>query len=906
MFEDKNVTIHNLSTIGLQQLDKGLYEDRPLEGAINYEKTNYAGPFFELDLLLTARFIEQLKQADKKGKSLERHIDVGTGSNILPAIVSSPYAKEFIAIEKSRGGIERLHQLAHGSEELPQHWKGWKDVCAVMYGIGNAEQVEALSRDDSVAVVTGSGIELTGKDVFKALQNWSITPERLDELDQDRQHAGRTEAVIVPEDIKQAIWQQFVQPDNLYANVDLKNHLHNALKAESGDLFEGTDKLREYEGTGNIVSKFFVTESISTDERIFAHGELNFAKLAVDKGNNNPDENGEIFSASSVKTQNYNTFFTNAELEANPKARMEEFRAAQGVFVNIASPVVQYPDGIPQGDIVNAPMESKGGFHDDKGISVISGTANHKNPDGTDKFDTGIDLYEVAEIERTEHQLNFTKGEIDDAVRDTQQYADRFAERMGRVLRSNDDRNWDTLNERFWDKYSALNFDRPIPGDIEGLFSFIENMRQKKGGTYLDVGTGSAPEFAVAAVLAGMKNIKISDHAKGAVKWLNKELLDEYPLSDRTQMWADIAKLLSTFKDKQELLAYCKETGFDKELRNWQVLRPAEKEYWFNDRRYHLEMGKGAAPSQSFLDNDIDIKAQIREMHKEGHFAIRKFSILHPPEDLIGSADLVTANSVASCMTEKASEYCEALLNICKLARSGGGFISASYTPYDNWKQYTTDAGRLPSLPRHNYYYSVSHSLLLKEDKDRDGDSYDRPAIAKEIASVKDANAAGLATYEGDEGATSLRKPGDNRFEHLLHISGTPKEMQYKNAASMLASFQLHMLAKAESFLLEHPNKAAIVVDPALYRELGKLEEELGIKPKYMQPAETHEERRLQVAYRLDNLIDHMETNPRTVDAMDRQDETISQFVDNVYERLVGRNATNRMVTHTPAYAAQR
>jgi len=114
------------------------------------------------------------------------------------------------------------------------------------------------------------------------------------------------------------------------------------------------------------------------------------------------------------------------------------------------------------------------------------------------------------------------------------------------------------------------------------------------------------------------------------------------------------------------------------------------------------------------------------------------------------------------------------------------------------------------------------------------------------------------------------------------------------------------MLAKAESFLLEHPNRAAIIVNPALYRSLGELEEQLGMQPQYMPLPEKQEERREQMAYRLENLIEHMENHPRSVEIMDRQDEAISQFVDNVYERLVGRNPTNKMVTHIPPYAALR
>lgn len=899
------MSMRDLSTIGIRQTDVGLYgEQLSREGSLNYEKTNYGGPFFELDLLVFSRFIDQLRHAKTEGKPLQRHIDVGTGPNLMPAIISAPYANEFISIEKNPRNTERINELAHGPDELPAHWKAWKDVSAVLYGIGSAEQLDSLSKNESVLATTAKGTPLTGPEIFEALKNWGITEERLVELDKDRQHSGRTSAKIVPEDVKKTIFKQFVGPDNPYINLNLKERLNQTVRTVEGDLFEGVAALRYYEGTANILSKFYVTESITDDRRAFAHGEVNFMKLGVDKGA--PKKNAEIFTAHDEKTVAYDTFFTNEEMQDNPHATLKELRATRGFFATIMKPMIDFPPDFPQGDIIQVSTEGRSGFRDDTGIAVVSGTVNYKNPDGTDKFNTGLELltYTLPDIEHTHHQLEFAKKESQHAVQDVRQYADDFVKKVG--LLGNDSINWDRLSQNFWNKYSEINFDHPIPGDIESLFNFIQSVRQKKDGVFIDIGTGATPQFALVAAAFGMKKIIISDYAEGAVKWLNDELLDSHPLSTRSEMWMDIAKLLSTFKDKEQLLSYCHTTGFDKDLRNWQHLSNKDKEYWFNDRRYLTEHSQGASPKESLLDYKGDIKAHIRALHEKGDFEIRKFSILNPPKDLLGKGDIVGQFSVASCMTQKPSEYCQTLLNSCRMARPSG-IVCSTYTPYDNWKQYTAEAGDLPSLPRHNHYYSVSHSLVLKEDNGQCGASYDNSSIAKEIANTKSLHKDGVITFEGENGAVSLRRPGDNRFEHLIDISGTPKDALFKDAAEMLGVFQIQMLQKAKNFLMEHPNKKALIVDPTLFRNVGQLEEQLGMRTQYMPLPESLSERRSRMAHRIDGIMQHLENKRSTTDVatLDKQDQAINQFVDNVYERLVGRNAQIKMITNVPPFVAR-
>ncbi|HEU5047828.1 MAG TPA: hypothetical protein VFT64_08300 [Rickettsiales bacterium] len=820
-----------------------------------------------------------------------------------------------ISVELAPSNIQTLNNYKDTNRELPQYWNAWLDFAALLHDIGNPYAL--LSLDKEVAV---PGLDVANEpdlypdgqgriNLYDSLRKWPLLSEGTKDL------------------IRQKIYDEVgVTPaaDNPYKAVQeegLQNVLARKWEVRQGDLFNplGDDRVPSVEdlaGTADLNTAKFVTESNTRKFANVLHAEAN--KVQFSK------KDGIWISAHMAGTEGYGGFLTADQIADNPDLEHEECPMSRGLLTRVMGEIVKqdprYLGLTAAGPVPEHRRMVRPGKQYSEAV-IVAGRVDYLNEQGQLKFNNGVSFTNHVRdsLLQARHVMHYTKNEAGQAVRDFVTRARQFAKKLGPL--GNDSANWDRLSKQFWNKYSELNYDRPIPGDIEGLFDFIENIRDKRRGRYLDVGTGSATQYAVAAVLFGtneikdhserpipfeMEKITLSDHSESAIKWLNKELLDEYPISERTQMWVDIAKLLSTFKNKEELLAYCHKTGFDKELRNWQSLSQERKDSWFNDRRFHLSMGRGAYTGDSFLDNNIDIKATIKQLHEEGRFEIRKFDILNPPQDLIGKADIVSAYSVASCMTEKASEYCQALLNTCRLALPGGT-VCASYTPYDNWKQYTAEAGFLPSISRHNYYYSVSHSMLFKGvGGHHDGVNYDISPIAKEIASVREANAAGVATFEGDEGATSLRKTGDNRFEHLINISGTPKDRLYNTPAEMLEEFHHHMLGKAQYFLLEHPNRNSIIIDSVLMRNLGELEEQMGMKPQYAPLPETQEERRERVAFRLENIIEHMENNPRSLETMDKQDAAISQFVDNIYERMVGRNPTNRMVTHTPAYAAQR
>jgi len=882
------MVMQDLSTIGIQQPDAGTYGGKlTLDGTVNYEKTNYGGPFFELDLLVSSRFINQLRNAKEKGKPLGRHIDVGTGPNILPAIMSSPYVDKFISIEKSPSNIARLNQVTHGEGELPEYWKAWKDVCVVMYGIGSAEKLDALSRNESVLITTDKGKELTGVQIFESLQNWGINKERLGELENDRQHAGRTTAHIVPDDVKKAIWKQFVGPDNPYANIDLKQHLKQKFKVVEGDVFEGVSALEGYEGSANILTKFYVTESITADRRIFAHGEVNWLKLAVDKGKGNPKENAEIFSAHDEKTVAYDTFYSEEEIKQNPLATLEELRATRGYFVAKAKPMIDFHQGVPQGGIVHSGTEGRGGFRDDTGIAVISGTANYKNPDGTDKFNDGLELLKHAlpDIDHTHHQLEFAKREKEDAVHDARQYSEKFAISMGKIQKSNKDALWDELGSKFWDSYAGKNYDQPLVADLEGMLSVIQNMRGQAGRTYLDVGTGSAPQYALAAVLAGMGNVIVSDYAEGAIKWLNRELLDDNPLSPRTQMWVDITRLLSTFKDRDELVAYCADTGFDRRLHNWETLPAREKEEWFDDRRGVLTIN---GVKNSFIDDNYDIKHKIKTMSENGTFEIRKFSIYEPPQDIVGKVDIVTAMYIAESITGVPSESCDGLLKICSLARPKTGVVDLGQNIYADWKSYEGTAMDLPALSRPHSYVSASSSLLFESDC----------ATNRKNNVYKEKNATRTGRASSMIWPVISSVPTDSRLEYLTQTSGTPRELLYKTGEEMLAELHIKLLESAKDLLLIDPGRRNVSPD-SHWKNLDDIEEALGASPPPLGTIYSRSPgvKRQLMADRIDNIITHMRLpeNARDADTMNKHDKLFSEFLHGLYKDLVGRSGGMQM-----------
>lgn len=827
-------------------------------------------------------------------------LDFGSGPNIYNVIAGLAEMDKTVSVELAPSNIQTLNSYKDTSQELPAYWNAWLDLGVLLRDLGSADELLALDKEVKV-----DGLNLANEpylspdsegriNLYDSLLKWPLLSEDTRDIISDQIYM---ESDTLPD-----------FDNNPYRDIQgegLQNVLARKWTVRQGDLYNplGDDRvpsIADLAGTAHFNTATFVTESTTAQLPKVLHAEAQ--KVQFSK----PD--GFWVSSHIAKTTGYNGFLTEGQMEENPDLEHEECPMSRNLIQAAMGKIVKQDDRyspLSSGEVAEHRRMVRPGKQYSEAV-IVSGRVDYLNQQGEVKYNSGIEFMNEIRpmVLKVRHVGHYVLGpDSGEAILDLREKVLQLVDNL-RPL-GNDSANWNGLNQRFWNKYSKVNYDVPIPGDIEGMFHFIENMREQKGGTYLDVGTGSAPQFAIAAAVAGMDKIIVSDHADGALKWLNNELLGEQPLSDRSQMWLDIAKLLSTFKDKNDLLAYCHETGFDKKLRKWQTLNEEDKAILFNDRRDIVERGQGAALGDSFLDNDIDIKAKLRQMHEDGRFEIRKFSILNPPDDLIGQVDLVTENSVASCMSEKASEYCQTLINVCRLARPETGIVSSSYTPYDNWKEYTEEAGELPSLPRHNYYYSVAHSLLLRNGE-IDGTGYDRGAIAKEAAIVERTKWANGFVFEGE--GVSLRAVGDNRFEHLIHISGLPQGQQFQNAEEMLAQFQVHMLGRAESFLLEHPHRQKIVVDQELFDSVGELEVQLGMQKQHMTLPESRSERREQLANRIENIINYLDEKrqdgTRDVSLMDKQDAAISNLVDGIYERLVGRS--NAMDTNVTAQAASR
>jgi hypothetical protein len=808
------------------------------------------------------------------------HIDFGTGPNLYNIIAGLPHVDEAIAVELAPANIEVLNGYKDSNQPFPDYWNAWLDLGAIAYDLGNSESFLALDKEVHI-----DGLE--GKvNLYDALRKWPL-------------YDNNTKALI-----RGKIYEESginPNPENPYLNIQaegLQTVLAQKLTVRQGDLFNplGDDtvpSVADLRERAHFNTATYVTESNTRLLPQVLHAEVNKTSFS------RPD--GVWKSDHMSGTQGYGGFIIPEQLAENPDMEHEECPLSKGLLRKVMSEIVNQ-------DSRYDALTADGEMSDDRKMVrpgkqylqsvIVAGGMNHLDRLGQPKFNTGTEfMNHIREsVLSVKHVMNYDgPTETGIAVRDFHEAAEAFAERVGPL--GNGSFGWDNLSPKFWDRYSALNFSSPIPGDIETMFDFIKNIRGKEGGTYIDVGTGSAPQFAVAAAAAGMGKIILSDYSGSAVDWLKEELLGEKDFSPRTEMWLDIAKLLSTFKDKSELSAYCRDNYFLQDLTLWQTLPSDQKTYWFNDRRARMEIGEGADPKDSFLDNRKNIQAKIHAMSEEGNFQVEKFSVLEPPEGLIGTADIVTENSTASCMTAKPSEYCQALLNVCRLAKPGTGIVNSSYTPYDNWKQYENDVGDLPTVSRHNYWHSAALSLILGKTG-----KFDQEAIARETSIVrrltkKTAATVSLAGFDDPE---SLQIAGDNRFEHVMHIHGTPKDDLFKDGVKMLAQLQINIFEKAQGFLSAYPNSHGINIAPAFAKHLTRLEKELGMEPQAMECPDSPLERRRAMVTRIGGIIEHLKNNPRDVTAMDKADQAISDFTDNVYNRLIGRGHLH-MVTQTSA-----
>lgn len=881
------------------QADRDLYLDQDMltpEGSRQYANLYMSGtapdeegkpkgiPAEDFNNFATEIFIlkdhQQELEAKRRAGETITQVDSGTGPSIYNIMAGLGYMDQAISVELAPSNIKTLNDYKTPGKPLPEYWNAWLDLGVIIDDMGSPEKLLALDKE---VKITGLNIaqepnlyaDIKGQiNLYDSMRKWPLLSEKTKTVIRNKIYE---ESHITP---------NLKNPYKAIQEEGLQNVLARKLQVRQGDLFNplGDDKVpsvADLAGTAHFNTAVFVTESNTRELPKVLHAEAN--KVQFSK----PD--GIWVSSHMAGTEGYGGFITAEQLAENPDLEHEECPLSRGLLTNMMGEIVkQNPRylSLTAGAVPEHRQMVRPGKQYSEAV-IISGKVNHLSERGTPKFENGTEFMNKVRdsVLKARHVMNYiAPGESGQAVQDFRAKAESFAQKLGPL--GNDSVGWDTLGNKFWNSYSEKNFDQPMVGDVEGLFSVIQSMRDRKGNAFLDIGTGSAPQYALAAVLSGMDKIIVSDHAKGAISWLKQELLDDNPLTPRTQMWVDIAKLLSTFRDRNELVAYCADTGFDRRLRIWNDLSDKEKQEWFDDRRYAVAEN---GITSHFLDDNSDIKATIKDMSKNGKFDIRQFSIFSPPKDLLSKMDIVCSMYVSEDITEKASENCEALLNSCRLARPGFGIVNLGHDVSSSWKTYEGTNIDLPALCRPYSYLATAAFMVLDDNCTT---NY-KVNFHKEKHAIRTAKASAMAMPD------TVSIPVDRKFDYLTQISGCPKQVPYQNGEEMLAALHIQLLETAKALLLKDPSRRNISSDSHL-KSLSDIEHALGMDSPQASGNIPHRSpgvKRQLMAERIDRVIEHMKSpkNVRSVDAMNKQDDLFNDFLHGLHKELVGRGGSMQM-----------
>lgn len=715
--------------MGIHQVDAPGYGAMVSDGTTNYESTNYGGPYFDEDMLLLARFVQQLKTAKENGEIPENalHVDVGTGPNIIPALVSSPYVDRFVAIDPSPSNVARINSFAHDIDAFPEHFKGWSELCAITYTLGDPEELINLKQGNSRHKIhytdqDGNEKTLGAEQIYDALKNWGVNQEQITFRKEEARKAGQpfTPPLIVPKEVKQAIWDHFVQAGNPYASQD-GNRLNkqemferlSKIEAKQGGLLydDQLGPIRELAGKADILSKYFVTESMTKDPRVYAHGEVNWAALAK--------QDAQLFSVHMENANGYETFGQKFEEHTGTH---QYFKVRVGEF--------NQPEDQAQGNIANS-STAVDAIREGVSFAVVSGKANIRNPDGSLRHPDGWSLLAATDdqVLKLAFEKYYAATEKDAAAKDIRQWAkEMLAKIRGGQWQGHNEYPWDELPTEFWDEYHERNYKTPLAGDIHSLFKFIQATKQQVAAanqegrecTYIEVENGPSPQYTLAAIAAGVDKLTLTEHSESAVAWQKEELLNNKNPSKTTKNWYQIAQLLSTYPDEAAFLTDCKPSPSGKNmmniLTNWNQLSEQDKQKLLDGR---FKVAEETGIENVFRKDATKIKETAKQMHEDSHFQIKKWSVLED-RSLVQNepADIVFTSSTISSFSEIPSEVAKGTLNIVHLAKADTGTVVMSNTPSSSWKSYNVKDVPPAFDRRPEFWQALSDVLSGEIDKE--------------------------------------------------------------------------------------------------------------------------------------------------------------------------------------------
>lgn len=361
---------------GLVQTDRLAYQALSHEGSENYETLYMSGKAVEKkenfprgisadDFNVFATMIYAyadhsavFRATRKLGKSI-RHIDAGTGPNLYTCIASLPYVDEFIAVDLSPANIERLHAIVSKKTHIPAHWHAWLEIAALLYDIGSVKALVALD---------------------------AARPDLYDQLRQWPNLSARQKAIT-----RKAVYKQVriqAPSRNPYAQIDIHRDLVKNLHPHKGDILDDVEPLSHLIGTADIYTGVFFAESVDDKLEVVAHAVANGIQFAK--------ENALVISSHISKTTGYAGFFTKEELQSTPGKQLVELPGTAKLFETIAEQVVvltntyrQLWENLEEGS-EQRKMVRPGSVY---GSAVIlCGKANHRNPDGSNKYENGPEL----------------------------------------------------------------------------------------------------------------------------------------------------------------------------------------------------------------------------------------------------------------------------------------------------------------------------------------------------------------------------------------------------------------------------------------------------------------------------------------------------------------------------------